>query len=171
DQHYRVAHHVVQHAAALQRALPEPRLVRTTMFLGGAREVGTARECDASLPDDLAAGCDGRRKNLILEISMEQAGALNQFKNSLSFRDISSQRLLARQTLQRSPALFNGVDDLFNIFNSSVIWAAKPDGINGRIGHHIRDRAIHFGLAHIESAGKRGGSCSVLFVRTPDTQD
>src|SRR6266571_5627482 len=127
DQHYRVAHHVVQHAAALQRALPEPGLVRTTMFLGGAREVGTARERYASLPNDLAAGCDGRRKNLILEVSMEQVGALNQFKNSLSFRDISSQRLLARQTLQRSPALFNGVDDLFNIFNPSVIRTAEPD--------------------------------------------
>ena len=46
----RVAHHVVEHAATLQPAAPEPRRVRPAVLLGGAREVRPAGEPGARAP-------------------------------------------------------------------------------------------------------------------------
>src|SRR2546427_9943398 len=95
NQHHRVAHHVIQDAAALQVAAPEPRLVRTTMFLGGPRQVRPAGEGNTSSPDDLASRRNRWREELIFEISVAEAYRFNQLEEPLRVSDISGERLLA----------------------------------------------------------------------------
>ena len=70
DDERRVTHHVVEHAAALQLAAPEPRHVRTAVLLRGAREIRPARRRRAARPEQLAPRFDLRREDLILEIAV-----------------------------------------------------------------------------------------------------
>ena len=71
----RVAHHVVQHAAALQLAAPEPGHVRPAVLLRRAGEIRTAGRRRAARPEQLATRFDLRREHLILEIAVRDAGA------------------------------------------------------------------------------------------------
>src|SRR5258708_14440161 len=92
----RVAHHVVEHAAALQLALPEPRRVRSAVLLGGAREVGAAGELRAARPQQIATGLDLGRKNLVLEIPVREADFGDELEDSLCLAHIARDRLLTR---------------------------------------------------------------------------
>src|SRR5262245_50166318 len=124
DQHHRVAHHVVQHASALQVTAPKPRLVRTAMFLGSPRQIRPAREGYASRPNDVAPGRNRRREELIFKISMANAGFFNQLEDPLRLSDIPCKRFLAGNTFERSAALFNRRNDLIDILDACVIWTA-----------------------------------------------
>ena len=66
-----VAHHVVQDAAALQRAVPEPRHVRAAVLFGRARQVRAAGDRCAARPDELAPARHRRREDLVLEIPVQ----------------------------------------------------------------------------------------------------
>ena len=74
----RVAHHVVEHAAALQLAAPEPRHVRTAVLLGRAREIRTAGRRRAARPEQRRARLDLRREDLVLEIAVREPDALHE---------------------------------------------------------------------------------------------
>src|SRR5439155_860207 len=121
NQHDRVAHHVVQHAAALQVAAPKPRLVRTTMLLRGPRQIRSPGDGDASGPDDIAAGRNRWRKELIFEVSMAKADSVNTLDDPLRLTNISCERFLAGHAFKRTPTLFNRRHDLFDIFDTRVI--------------------------------------------------
>src|SRR5206468_10840604 len=95
NQHDRVAHHVVQHAAALQVAAPKPRFMRTAMFFGSPRQIRPAGTSYASRPNDLAPGRYRWREKLVFEISMTEADAFNQFDDPHRLGDIPCQGLFA----------------------------------------------------------------------------
>src|SRR5215207_5095468 len=92
----RVAHHVVEHSAALQLALPEPGHVRTAVLFRGAREVRAPRRGGATGPDQGPAGLDVWSKKLVLEIAVSKAHTLHQLEDMPCFRDVARERLLAR---------------------------------------------------------------------------
>src|SRR5213594_2737591 len=140
-----MAHHVVQHAAALQCAPPEPWLVWSTVFLGRSSQVWATRKRHTSVPDDVTS--DGNRggKELILEVAMADPNAAHQFQDTIRFSDISRERLLTRQTVERSAALLDRADDLLNIFHARVIGTAEPYRLNSGIRHHFGDRPVHRG--------------------------
>src|ERR1051326_6409658 len=103
DEHDRMTHYVVQHAATLQVATPEPRLVRTAVFFGGTRQIRPSGDGNTSRPDDFAAGYDRGSEQLILQIAMRDAILFNQLEHPLRFGNISCQWFLARDTFE--PAL------------------------------------------------------------------
>src|SRR3954469_8565990 len=107
-----MTHHVIEHTAALQRALPEPRHMRAAVLLGGACEVRTASQSCAAGPDKLAPASDVRREQLVLEVPGVEAHTLHQINHFLRFGDVSRERLFAGEAAKRSCPAFNGVDDL-----------------------------------------------------------
>src|SRR4051812_40509753 len=107
-----MTHHVVEDAATLKAALPEPRHVRPAVLLRRAREIWTSSESSAARPDQLAAAGDVGREKLILEISRIQTDALGQIGHLLRLGQIAGERLLARDTTESAGAVFDGGDDL-----------------------------------------------------------
>ena len=148
----RVAHHVVEHAAALQRALPEPRHVRAAVLLGGAREIGTTRRRRAARPEQLAPRLDLRREQLVLEISVRDPGSLHQLGDALRLGHVSRQRLLARDALERSLPALDRVHDLLDVLDARLIRPRQPDRVDRRIGDHVGDRRVRLRVADVERA-------------------
>ena len=91
----RVAHHVVQHPAALQFALPEPGVVRAGVFLGGARQVRAAGCPGAALPGQFAAANHGGAEHLVLEVAVQDADLAHEFDHPKRFARVAGERLLA----------------------------------------------------------------------------
>src|SRR2546426_9660190 len=120
DEHDRMAHHVVQHAAALQVTTPEPRFVRTAMFFCRPGKIRTPREGNPSIPDDLSPDLYGRREELILEIPVAETGSFDQFQNPLRLSDIPGERFFARQAVESSTAALDRTYELFYIFHRRV---------------------------------------------------
>src|SRR5204863_9132777 len=75
-----VAHHVVQHAAALELAAPEPRHMRPAVFLGGAREIRPSSCRGATRPCERASRFHVRREQLVLEVAMLQLYTFDQLQ-------------------------------------------------------------------------------------------
>src|SRR5512142_2795087 len=123
----RVAHHVVEHAAALELSAPEPRHVRTAVFFGGAREIWAAGGRGASCPNELSSRFDLRREQLVLEIARRESHALHQFAHALRLGDVARERLLARETDERALATLDRVDDLLDVLDARVIGPGQPD--------------------------------------------
>src|SRR5262245_33063380 len=118
-----MAHHVVEHAAALQLALPEPGRVRTAVLLGGAREVGAPSELRAARPQEIASGFDLRRKQLILEIAVRQADLVHELEDPLCLVDIARERLLTGDSLELPFAALERAHHLFDVLDARVVWA------------------------------------------------
>src|SRR5690606_8706015 len=136
-----VAHHVIQHAAALQIASPEPGRMRTAVLLGGARQIRPAGETRSPSPDAAPTLLHVRREKLILEVSMLQAGPLDQPGDLERFGDRTGQWLLAGDASQGAPVALDGVDQLLDVVDAGVIGAAEPDRLDAWIGDHGRDGA------------------------------
>ena len=100
NQQDRMAHHIVQHAAALQIAAPEPRLVGAAVLFGGSRKIGTSRQRSTSIPEDLTTDINRRREDLIFEIPMAQVDASGQIQNPFRLGNVSGKRFLASQALE-----------------------------------------------------------------------
>src|SRR6266516_1611467 len=100
NQQDRMAHHIVQHAAALQIAAPEPLLVGAAVLFGGSRKIGTSRQRSTSIPDDLATDINRRREELIFEIPMAQVDASSQIQNPFRLGNVSGKGFLASQALE-----------------------------------------------------------------------
>ena len=166
EQH-RVAHHVVEHAAALQLAAPEPRRMRSAVFLGCARQIGPAGGSRAARPDSRTAGLDLRREYLIFQIAVHGTAALDQLQHALGFGDISRQRLLASDAAQAAHAAFDGVDDFFHVLETHVVGSGEPQRIDARVSHHVADRGVCFGRADVEMPRQRRRGACVLQIRTP----
>ena len=73
-----VAHHVIEYAAALFVALPEPGCVGAGMFLGCAREIRSSGIGRRAPPDDFLAAQDWRTEDLIFQIAMIEFGVFRQ---------------------------------------------------------------------------------------------
>ena len=99
-QHDRMAHHVVQHATALQITAPKPWLVGAAVLFGRSRKIGTSRQRNTSIPDDLTTDINRRREELIFELPMAQADASNQIQNPFRLGNVSGKRFLASQALE-----------------------------------------------------------------------
>src|SRR5690348_3086051 len=98
----RVAHHVVENAAALKIAAPEPRHVRTAVLLSRASEVGPASRRGAARPEQRAASFDLRREDLVLEITLLDPNTLDELGHSLRLGDVSRERFFARDARERT---------------------------------------------------------------------
>ncbi len=151
---HRVAHHVVQHTAALELPVPEPRHVRPAVLLRRARQVGSARSSAAprlqtiSLPRTTPG-----REELVLEVAVEQADLLDQLEHPARFRGVASERLLARHTRRSSPLPDSmASDDLLHHLDPGEVGRADPECVDAGIGHHLGDRAIDLGVADAELA-------------------
>ena len=147
----RVAHHVVEHAAALQVALPEPRHVRPAVLLGGAGEVGAPGDLGAARPEQGAARGDVRCEQLVLEIARRDAGLLHHLDDFLGLGDVAPQRLLARDAEQLGAALHRG-DDLLEVRDAREVRPADPDGVDGGVLHQRGDRGEGLGITDAELA-------------------
>ena len=162
----RVTHHVIQHAASLQRRLPEPGHVRSAVLFGRACEIRTTGEGGASRPDQLLAAGYFRREKLILEISGIQAHTRRQLRDTSCFFDISRERLFARDTAQLS-SVAECANNFFDVLDAGLIWSAKPDRVDCRIGDHLCDRAICSCVTYLEPPCICRSSAGVLRVWTP----
>src|SRR5688500_14090283 len=110
--------------------------MRTTVLFGGARKIrptGTARPTG---PKQCMACFNLGREELILEISMRDADALDEVNHALRFGDIACKRLLAGNAFEGALAAFDRVNDLFQILEPSVVWPSEPKGLDGGIRHH-----------------------------------
>ncbi len=137
DDFHRMAHHVVEHAAALQLALPEPGHVRPAVLLGGAGQIRAPGERGAAGPDQMPPVLHLRREQLVLQISGVEPHALHERVHLLRFGHVAGQRLLAGEPPQRSARPRSIVlDDLLDVLDAGVVGAAQPEGVDFGIGHH-----------------------------------
>ena len=150
NQHDRVTHHVVQHAAALQVTAPEPRLVRAAVLLGRARQIRAAREGNTSRPNNVAASRNGWREKLVLQISMAESDSINQLDDPFCFSDIPRKGFLAGDALKRTASTFDRGYDLFDVFDPRMVGSAKPDRSDTGIRNHVADRAVDLRLADLQ---------------------
>jgi hypothetical protein len=127
----RVAHHVVEHPAALLVAAPEPRRVRPGVLLGGAREVGPAGEPRAALPQQLPPVLDVRAEELVLEVAVRESGAPHQREQVLGLGHGARERLLARHAPQRAAPALDRVDERLDVLDARVVGPADPDRVDG----------------------------------------
>src|SRR6185437_3174341 len=116
-----MAHHVVQHTAALQLAAPEPWHVRAAVLFGCAREIGTSGRRRAARPEKCASRLHLRRKDLILEIAVRDARTRDEIANLLRLGDVARQRLLAGDAAELALAALDRVHDLFDVLDARVI--------------------------------------------------
>ena len=95
---------------------------------------------------------------------------LHQLGDALRFGDVSRQRLLARDALERSLAALDRVDDLFDVLDARLIRSGQPDRVDRRIGDHVGDRRVRLRVADVERARQLGRRRRVLLVRAPDAE-
>src|SRR5258708_26198204 len=165
-----MTHHVVEYTAALLRALPEPRHVRTAMLFGSAREIRPPGERGASRPDQLLAARDIRSKELILHITGIESRTFCETRNRFCLGDISRERLLACETAQFPTAIANRSDDFFHVRDARRVWSTKPDGIDAWICDHVANRAVRFRVANSEPSRECRCCRSILRIRAPDSE-
>ena len=162
----RVAHHVVEHTAALQIALPEPRRVRPAVLLGRAREIRTTRRRGAARPEERASRLDVRREELILEIARASVRRARRARARASLRRrcapsgfshaMPSERALPRlDRARRSPRRSRCARD------SDRRSRSRRCGI----GDHLRDRRrTRLARADVEIARERRDALGALRV-------
>ena len=166
----RVAHHVVQDAAALEVTAPEPRHVGTAVLLGGAGEIRPAGQRGAAGPDDGASPFDLRGEHLVLQIAVLQARLLYQRDDALGLGDVAGQRLLARNAGQGPLPTRHRVGDFLDVLDAREVRAAEPQRLDRGVGHHGGDGVVRLRLADVELASERGGLLRVLGVRAPHAE-
>ena len=166
----RVAHHVVEHAAALQVSLPEPGHVRARMLLRGAREERPARRRSTARPQQLAARFHMRRKELVLEVARLQPDTLHEPRDLLCLGDVPRERLLAGDALERALAGLDRVDDLLDVLDARLIRAAEPERVDARVGDHRGDALVRLRLADLEIPCQTRRARGVLRVWAPDAE-
>ena len=90
-----MAEHVVQHAASLTHAVPEPGHVGSAVLLRCPGKVWTPGDRHGPPPDDLLPAHDGRLKHLILEIPVQHRHRLDQLDHAPRLAQVTGQRLFA----------------------------------------------------------------------------
>src|SRR6266567_894582 len=124
-----MAHHVGKHAASLFVALPEPRLVRSRMFLGGTREIGASTSGYRSPPDDVLAAHHRGREKLVLQITVKQACILDEPAHFPCFGKRAGEWLFASNGAQGSAGLGHAVD-LAHDVEMAVVRRQNPKRID-----------------------------------------
>jgi len=165
-----MAHHVVENATALERALPEPRHVRSAVLFSGAGEIRPAGERSASRPDQLFAACDLRREELILEVPRIEPDTLCQTRDGPRFGDIPREWFLACESEQLTVSVPNRRYDLFDVGDARLVGAAEPDCVDARVCDHRADRSVRFCVAHLESTCQCRSRRRVSRIRAPDAE-
>src|SRR3954466_15547377 len=167
----RMAHHVVEHAATLQLALPEPRHVRSAVLLGRAGQIWASRRRGAARPEQHATALHVWREDLVLEIAGREPDALHQLVDLLRFGDVAREWLLAGDAPEIALAALHRLDDLLDVLDAGVIGPGEPDRIDVRVGNHVGDRLVRLALADVELVRIRCRRRGVLPVRAPDAAD
>ena len=153
DDERRVAHHVVEHAAALQlaaartracadRCAPRPR-ARGTAARSSPRRAPRAVRA-RSRP---AARRPGSRGSRAAARRASRARA-PRFASATLRASGFSQAMPLSVPLPRSIAC----DDLLDVLDARVVRAGEPDRVDRRIGDHVGDRRIRLRLADVELA-------------------
>jgi hypothetical protein len=166
----RVAHHVVENAAALQPALPEPGHVRPAVLLGGTGQVGAAGRGGAAGPDEHAAMLHLRAEELVFEVAVPEPRLPGERGHLLRFLDGAGEWLFAGKPQEFTAAAEHGVGDFLDVGHSRLVGPAEPDGVDGRVGHHFGNGAVGACLPHVELPGIRRGVLSVGAIGAPDAE-
>src|SRR5207249_5415083 len=112
----------------------EPRHVRPAVLLGGAGEIGAARERRPAGPGDRSPLGDRRRERLVLEIAVGDAGLLYELGDAFRFGDVPGERLLAGGALELSLAARDRVRDLLHVLDPGEVWPGPPHRVHRGIG-------------------------------------
>src|SRR6185437_16278637 len=104
------------------------------------------------------------------EIAVGDPGLLRELEDPLRFRDVATQRLLARYPAELSFPARDRVRDLLEVLDAREVRAAYPERIDRGVGHHLAQRAVRLCLPHVELPRHCRHVLSVLVVRAPHTQ-
>ena len=136
----RMAHHVVEDAAALQRAFPEPGHVRVRCAPrprgpGRAGRPGPRpRAQTISLPR-----VDGRGEDLVFEVAVEKIRFPGQGQHLLGFLDVPAERLFAGDADELGRSRVRTAWAISSMTSHpGEVRGADPEGVDGRIGGHGR---------------------------------
>ena len=163
----RVAHHVVQDAAALKIPAPKPRHVRPAVLFRGAREIWPAGERRAPCPHDRPPLGHRRREQLVLQVAVREPRFFHELGDALRLGDVTRERLLAGDALERPFAARHGVYDLLHVLDPGLVRPAQPQRVDRGVRHHVGDRAMRLGGAEVEPPRLRRHVLGVLAVRAP----
>ena len=124
DDERRVAHHVVEHAAALQspcqnHGMCGPLCSSAARARYGRPVVAAPRAQSSSRP-----GFDLRREELVLEVAVLEPDALHQLGDLLRLGDVARERLLAGDAVQRPAPALDRVDDLLDVLDARLVRPA-----------------------------------------------
>ena len=100
---------------------------------------------------------------------MRQPDTPNELQDLLRLGDVAGERFLAGDPLEGSLAGFYCVYEFFDVLDARVVRPAHPDRFDLRVGDHVRDGRVRFGVADVERARERRSRCRILLVRAPDT--
>ena len=167
-----MAHHVVQDAAALQVAAPEPGRMRATVFLRGAREIGPARRCGSTTPGQGMAGFHLRREHLVFQVAVGESRALNQGEDALRFRDRPCQRLLAGDAAERPFAALDGIDDFLDVLDAPMVGSRQPERVDRGIGDHFANagnRAVLSPTSSLRACSAAAAAFRAVGLQMPST--
>ena len=167
DEQGGVAHHVVEHAAALQLALPEPWRMWAAVLLGRAREVGSPRRCRAARPEQGAPRLHVRREQLILQIARHEADARREIAHLARLGHVTRERLLAGEPAQRAAATLDRVHDRLDVLHARLVRSAEPERVDGWIRHHLLDGRVGAAVADVELPRERRGAFGIGAVGAP----
>ncbi|OQB50446.1 MAG: hypothetical protein BWX98_02625 [Candidatus Aminicenantes bacterium ADurb.Bin147] len=167
----RVAHHVVEHSAALERSFPEPRHVRAAVLLGRPSQVGRAGDGRAPGPQDLLAAGDGGGEDLVFEITVQDPGFFDEGEHPAGFLGVAAKRFFAGHAPQLGFARKDSVGDFLHDFEAGEVGGADPEGADGRISGHGRDRGVRLGFADAEGAGQGAGLAGPFPVGIENAED
>src|SRR5512138_1699696 len=163
-----MAHHVVENAAALQCALPEPRHMWPAVFFSRAREIGATGKRSSPRPDQILAARNVWCEELILEITGIQLYTCGELRHFLRFADIAREWFLACETEQRR-AVAHRADDLLDVLDARVVGSAQPDCVDRGVGDHFSDRSECARVTNFRFSRVRGRCPCMLCVGTPDS--
>src|SRR5687767_4259622 len=163
-----MTHHVVEHSAALQASLPEPRHVWTAVLLCRAREIRASRQRSATRPDQLLAAGDVRCEQLVLQVPGGESDALGQTCELLRLGHVPAEGLLTGDSFQLADAIPDRAHDLLHVRNARVVRAAQPQRIDRGISHHLADRLEGTRVSDFQLPRQLRGGSSVFEIRAPD---
>ena len=168
----RVAHHVVEHAAALQLALPEPGHVRPAVLLGRARQVGPAGGRARRAPRcSSRPALDLRREDLVLQVAVSEPGPLHQLERPASPRRRCAPAASRRRCPRASPCPRSIASTISSTFSMRA-WFG-PQSQSASIAGSATISAMEsyaLRVADVELPRERRGRRGVRRLGAPDAE-
>ena len=166
----RVAHHVVEHAAALQLAAPEPRRVRAAVLLGRAGEVGPAGGRARRAPRAARAAPRPAARTPGSRGSRRQLRAPHELDDALGLGDVA-RRAASRRRCPRSVPAPRSIASTISSTFSMRAWLGPQSQMASMAGSATMSAIDAYGLrvADVELAARAAAAAAALRrVGAPD---